>query len=124
MKNRVEKYIKIVEIGSSPTGKTKIWNVENVYHGHLCGQVRWYGGFRKYCFFAADIALYDSDFMRMIAEFLELQNNTRGLFQVDHVKRGGKKVVGSFSAENLEAGKKMLRTLTNEFGKPFNQKYP
>jgi hypothetical protein len=76
MKSRVEKYIRIEDFGTSPTGKTRIWRVWNHLHQVDCGKIKWYGGFRKYCFFPMDdTLLYDADCMRLIADFLDQQNH-------------------------------------------------
>lgn len=66
-----DKYIKIEEVGVSPTGKTKVWLVVNEKKNFAVGYIKWYGGFRKYCFFPVNGTLYDSDCMQKIAEFLQ-----------------------------------------------------
>lgn len=77
--DRLEKYIEIREAGLSDTGKTAIWEVMNIRDSTLCGEVRWYGGFRKYCFYPADDSmLYDSDFLRLVADHLDKVNREHG----------------------------------------------
>lgn len=72
--NRVEKYIKFRHSGESKTGKTQVWRVLNVHHNVICGEVRWYGAFRKYCFYPSDGTLFDFDCLRLIADFCEEKN--------------------------------------------------
>ncbi len=71
----VQKYIEIVPAGNSPSGITRRWKVIQKREGITVGTIKWYGGFRKYCFFPAeDTMLYDSDFLKLVAEKLEKEN--------------------------------------------------
>lgn len=71
----VEKYIEIVSDGQSPSGLTKRWKVLNKREGAKVGVIKWYGGFRKYCFFPEDdTLLYDADCLRMISNYLDAVN--------------------------------------------------
>lgn len=69
----MSKYIDIVEAGSSPSGKTLIWNVVNVHPNNACtlGVIRWHGPWRKYVFEQPDGAYYDWECLRKIADFIE-----------------------------------------------------
>lgn len=67
----VKKYIRIIEQGASPTGKTKVWHVMNIHKDELCGVVRWHGAFRKYCFYPTSGFLFDWDCLRVVADFME-----------------------------------------------------
>lgn len=71
MATRVEKYIKIVPKGKSPSGVTNRWVVQNVRTNDLVGWIQWHGAWRRYCFFDAEASLYDSDCLRLIADFLD-----------------------------------------------------
>jgi hypothetical protein len=77
---RVEKYIEIAENGTSPTGVTRRWRVRNKRTGEDIGTIKWYGanGFRGYCYFidfdGPGWTLYDADCMRLIADFLDVEN--------------------------------------------------
>lgn len=74
-KKSVEEYIRIDEDGVSPSGVTKRWRVINKRTNEKVGAIKWYGGFRKYCFFPEDdTLLYDSDCLRLIADFLDAHN--------------------------------------------------
>lgn len=71
MSDRLKKYIRFDCLGSSDTGKTKIWQLTNVKYGAATGFVKWHGAWRKYCFFPLDDTLFDWDCLRLIAEFCE-----------------------------------------------------
>lgn len=68
MKNRVEKYIKF-EKRQWEHKKTCNWFVINTRTNDICGEIKWHGAWRKYCFFPSDDTLYDSDCLRLIADF-------------------------------------------------------
>lgn len=75
--NKIKKYIDFTDGGTSPTGITRIWNVPNKRTGENCGQIRWHGAFRKYCFFPSDGFLFDSDCLYVIAAKLVEVNARR-----------------------------------------------
>lgn len=69
----VSKYIEIVEMGTSDSGKTKVWHVRNKSRegvDDVPGVIKWHGGWRKYVFHS-DYAFYDWECLRMIADFIE-----------------------------------------------------
>lgn len=68
--SNVSKYIEIVEVGTSPSGKTKIWEVRNKNEDAEVGIIRWAGNWRKYVYECGP-SYYDWDCMRMIADFIE-----------------------------------------------------
>ncbi len=65
-------YIDIIEVGTSPSGKTKIWHVVNKEHGpgDNPGVIKWHGPWRKYVYHS-DEAFYDAKCLYHIADFLE-----------------------------------------------------
>jgi hypothetical protein len=67
MKRRIDKYISFHDAGLSPTGKTRRWNVHCL--GEKFGDIRWYGGWRKYVFQHDAEGFMDSDCLQVIAEF-------------------------------------------------------
>lgn len=70
-KMNVSKYIEINEIGTSDSGKTKVWEVRNLFHGEdTPGIIRWHGGWRKYVY-ECEASFYDWNCLRMIADFIE-----------------------------------------------------
>jgi len=70
----IEKYIQITLRGSSKSGLTCVWSVDNIHHQERCGEIKWHGAFRKYCFYPTDGFLFDSACMRKIADFLDEKN--------------------------------------------------
>lgn len=76
MKNAAEKYTEFILCGGSKSGLTCIWKVINPYRNEKCGEVRWHGAFRKYCFYPTDGFLFDHNCLNIIADFCELK--TRG----------------------------------------------
>lgn len=67
----MSKYIEIIEAGTSPSGKTKIWHVINKDQQIEIGLIRWHGPWRKYVFEQPEGAFYDWECLRMIADFIE-----------------------------------------------------
>lgn len=74
---RKSKYIEIEDAGASATGKTRIWQVRNVRSNTFTGQIRWWGGFRKYAFFPSDGYLFDADCLAQVIEKLDEVNKAR-----------------------------------------------
>lgn len=74
MATTAEKYIKIEEAGTSPTGKTFRWRVRNTRTQEICGIVRWHGAFRAYCFFPADGFLFDASCLQAVTDHLNWAN--------------------------------------------------
>lgn len=67
-------YIEIVEVGKSPTGKTKIFEVRNKTRpDDTPGIIKWHGAWRGYAYFTDD-AYYDAKCLRQIADFIEDAN--------------------------------------------------
>ena len=58
-------------------GKTKRWNVWNRLRMDFLGTIKWYGAWRKYCFFPDDGTIYDSKCMKRIMEFIDEQTDIR-----------------------------------------------
>lgn len=53
------------------TGKTKMWEVVSKEGGDRLGLVKWYPGWRRYCFFPAPNTIFEQDCLRDIAQFCE-----------------------------------------------------
>lgn len=67
-----------IQIGLSSTsasGKTKIFLVNSTEDGSFLGEIRWFGRWRKYCFFPADSAVFEQVCMRDISDFIESETN-------------------------------------------------
>jgi hypothetical protein len=53
----------------SPTKKTKVVNVVNARDGTILGQIKWWGAWRKYCFFLSfGYLVFDSGCLQEIIE--------------------------------------------------------
>jgi hypothetical protein len=52
-------------------GRTETWEVWSLHDAIHLGQVRWYSRWRRYCFFPSSGTVYDPDYLRSIARFLE-----------------------------------------------------
>lgn len=52
--------------------KTRLWKVISNSNGSLLGTIKWFGRWRKYCFFST-IAVFDWFCLSEIAEFCEEQ---------------------------------------------------
>lgn len=72
MIKRLDSYIGIKKDEKHP-GKTKRWWIYSKPDGDILGQVKWYGGWRKYVYYNNTVGYSDWDFMRMIADFCEEQ---------------------------------------------------
>lgn len=71
MGNRIDKYISIVDAGTSPSGKTRRWHV--LCRNEKFGSIEWYGGWRKYVFQHDAEGFMEADCLRMIADFCAAQ---------------------------------------------------
>lgn len=69
MNKRLAKYLEWVELDNAGK-KTKRWHLVGL--SGKVGEVKWYGGWRKYVFYT-DEGFYDWDCLRMIAEFCEFE---------------------------------------------------
>jgi len=52
------------------TGKTHIIDVRNKHTGEHIGEIRWFGRWRKYCFFPNDNTVYDAKCLTDITNIL------------------------------------------------------
>ena len=69
-------YISFKQIGVSPSGKTRVWEVSTADGSVRLGAISWYGPFRKYAFLSFSPSnVYDPGCLREIASFAESQTN-------------------------------------------------
>jgi hypothetical protein len=61
-------YLTFHETGTSPSGKTKIWDVTNA-NGEVLGRVLWKASWRKYTF-CSIAATFDASCLQEITTFL------------------------------------------------------
>ena len=55
----------------APGTKTDLWAIRALDGSGDLGAVKWFGAWRKYCFFPCDGTLYEQDCLRDIATFCE-----------------------------------------------------
>jgi hypothetical protein len=81
--NKEYKWIIIKEIGTSTSGKTKVFVVLNKdYQDAPLGFIKWYGGYRKYAYFPEAESYYEEDCLKNIADFLEGLKNEKTKIKV------------------------------------------
>lgn len=77
MGDNVSPYIEIVQVGTSPSGKTKVWEVRNISNGthsdDVPGFIRWHGAWRGYVY-ECEASFYDAKCLRQIADFIDAAN--------------------------------------------------
>lgn len=76
MINFTGKWIEFTDI-SIDTQKTKRFMVNNKENSNALGEIKWYGGFRKYSFFSFPDIVYEEQCLRDIATFLQLLMDER-----------------------------------------------
>lgn len=69
------KWIEDENLGSSKSGKTWVWAIKAKEGGDLLGLVKWFGRWRKYCFYPQPDCIFEEDCLRDIAQFVS--NATR-----------------------------------------------
>jgi hypothetical protein len=69
-------YLKFVDLGVPEGQKTARFAVRSATAE--IGQIRFYGAWRKYCFFPAPHTVFDSACLNEIVAFTDLQNQRRG----------------------------------------------
>jgi hypothetical protein len=65
-------YLQFVSAGTSASGKTKQWSVQNLQGIHL-GEIRWFAAWRKYTVFPDPGTTCDAECLHEIATFLEAE---------------------------------------------------
>lgn len=64
--------------GVAPRGWiTKVWHVQTM-SGAILGDIRWFGAWRKYCFYPVNGTIFDKGCLRDIANFCEGKTDTHG----------------------------------------------
>ena len=61
-------FINFVEVEQKP--KTKVWSCRNNRSGDELGVVKWFPGWRQYCYFPSCQAVYSKGCLDDIAEFM------------------------------------------------------
>lgn len=70
-------HIRFVATGILPGQKTERWQVVAKADGGRLGEIKWFGHWRKYSFFAAADCVFEETCMRDISRFLEERSRER-----------------------------------------------
>jgi len=75
------KYIKIIEIGKSKSGKTFVFAVINKIYQEELGIIKWIPSYRKYGFYPTEETFYEEECLKNISDFLiklkEVRNSSQ-----------------------------------------------
>lgn len=66
-------WIRFDYVDVSKSGKTKLWRIRPLDSHDTLGEVKWYGPWRKYCFYPDHNTVFEQDCLRDIAKFCESQ---------------------------------------------------
>lgn len=69
MKTKYE-YIHFDKMESPPRAKTSYWMCVNNNYGTNLGIIKWYGGWRQYCFFPYDGMVFNTGCLADISHFI------------------------------------------------------
>lgn len=61
-------FLKFVEF--EDTGKTKKFEIKTIAADNILGQIKWYGAWRKYCFYPLGGTIFDVNCMNEIISFI------------------------------------------------------
>ena len=67
------KWIRFVQVGASPSGVTRIWEVRTVDGLHVLARIAWSTAWRKYELRPDFDTGWEQDCLRDVADFLEAQ---------------------------------------------------
>jgi len=65
------RFLEIIEIKKSETGKTSVFEVVNKFGGKIIGHVYWNPIYRSYTFYPISFSTYEQNTLKDIALFLE-----------------------------------------------------
>jgi len=65
------KWIEFVRLTQDLNRKTATWEVVSKDTQTVIGFIKWYGTWRKYCFFPDEDTVFEQDCLRDIAEFIQ-----------------------------------------------------
>jgi hypothetical protein len=85
----MSKWIEFTGGNTIPGGKTKLWEVRSKDQSAVLGEVKWYGPWRQYTYFANPHTIYERQCLRDIADFCERE--TRAQFQASRAAKAEKK---------------------------------
>ena len=59
------------------TGKTKVWQVQNSDNGSVLGEIKWYGGWRRYVLVTEADCIWSPECLRDTSKFILDQMEAR-----------------------------------------------
>jgi len=69
----------IFEKAAQQPAKTSAWECKNAKSGTVLGIVKWYGPWRRYCYFPTVQAVYSAGCLNDITHFIEQLKNEKGV---------------------------------------------
>ena len=76
-KDILSDYLMAVHVGTSPSGKTEIWDIVSRSRNDTLGEVRWLGGWRQYVFRPDEGTIWNEECLRDVAQFCRLATKAR-----------------------------------------------
>ena len=70
--SEVGEWVRFDLLGTSESGKTSVWAVRSKNGAALLGHIKWFGRWRRYCFFPEPETAFDEKCLREIAAFGEV----------------------------------------------------
>jgi len=65
------RWVSFIDKGTTPSGKTRRWEVRSKQGGDVLGIVQWWPAWRRYTFQPAYPTTFEQDCLRDIASFIE-----------------------------------------------------
>lgn len=72
-----DSYVTFVDEGQTASGKTRRWSVMNANGNGRLGIIKWYGGWRRYCYFPESQIVLSAGCLVDIATFIEAKMEAR-----------------------------------------------
>jgi hypothetical protein len=66
----IGKYLLAVPLEAQPDRITKVWDIVTIADGYSLGVVKWYGSWRRYCFFPTQSTVFEERCLNDIARFI------------------------------------------------------
>lgn len=78
VQRREDSYVAFVDEGVTASGKTRRWTVCSASNGGRLGVVKWYGPWRRYCYFPRGHTVLSAGCMDDVRWFIERKMEARG----------------------------------------------
>lgn len=80
-------YISIEDVGTSPSGKTKRFEVRAKLGNDVLGHISWYAAWRKYCFAPLAKTFYEETCLREIADYIVYETHMHNTNRANMIKQ-------------------------------------